>query len=161
MIVYKATNKTNGKVYIGKTLFPLSIRISQHKAETKAGRIGSLFHKAIEEFGIEYFEFEVLHYCFSNSEAEEKEKELIKLFDSRNPDKGYNLTVGGKGTGSGEESIKFGSKRKIESKFKQSKTIRSKFIFHFKHEIHGELNLTKPKRGLYWKKKISSRLVNY
>ena len=56
-IVYIATNRENGKQYIGYTSRTLSQRIREHKSHTK----NSIFHSALRKYGIEMFQFEKLY----------------------------------------------------------------------------------------------------
>jgi hypothetical protein len=51
MIIYKATNTIDGKVYIGQTRGKLKNRIKGHKYTSKIKN--AEFQKAIREFGIE------------------------------------------------------------------------------------------------------------
>lgn len=94
-IIYKITNKINGKCYIGKTTQPFTLRWYQHFFQTT----GTKFHTAIKEFSIIDWHFEVLEIIaipeeFGNNVSQindfifEKETQYIKLHDSiRN---GYN-----------------------------------------------------------------------
>ena len=59
MIIYKATNKHNGKCYIGQTVFTLSERRSQHLREAQSGK-GFRFHAAIRKYGEDAFLWEVI-----------------------------------------------------------------------------------------------------
>ena len=49
MIIYKVTNKINGKVYIGKTKYTLNDRKSQHFSECKLYNTHNKFHNALRE----------------------------------------------------------------------------------------------------------------
>ena len=87
--IYKTTNLINGKIYIG-----------QHKAETYDNSYygsGKILKLAIKKYGIENFSNIVLAYCDSKEELDRLEKQLIKQYDSRNPDIGYNIAFGGEG----------------------------------------------------------------
>ena len=99
MIVYKATNKINGKQYIGYTTKPLEERIKVHlyKANTKNNKYYFyLFKVAIRKYGIDNFFWETLKICSSIKECCEQEKYFIKLHNTIAP-YGYNLTEGGNG----------------------------------------------------------------
>ena len=90
-IVYCHLNKINGKRYIG---------ITSQKPEDrwKNGthyEHNQHFSNAIKKYGWENFEHLILHTNLSREEASNKEKYYIKLFDTLNPEKGYNLTAGG------------------------------------------------------------------
>lgn len=92
MIVYKATNKIDGKCYVGQTKRTIEIRIKEHEKQCK----NYLFYRAIEKHGIENFEWEILCECETREELNEKEKYYIKLLNSNsNGEFGYNLTKGG------------------------------------------------------------------
>lgn len=90
MLIYKATNIVNGKVYIGQTVKTLE--------ERKAGHIESSknpvfrFHKAIARYGIDNFKWEVIDTATSIDELNQKEGYWIEFYNSyRN---GYNGTKG-------------------------------------------------------------------
>lgn len=93
-IIYIHRNKINGKVYIGQTSETLNRR-----ARGGCGYAGSPhFHRAIQEYGWENFEHLILEENLTSEQADEREKYWIKVFDATNPNKGYNLTSGGKKT---------------------------------------------------------------
>ena len=56
MLIYKITNKINGKVYIGQTIQCLKKRWSQHKSDSKKSNM--TIHKAMRKYGIENFTIE-------------------------------------------------------------------------------------------------------
>lgn len=90
--IYKATNKVNGKAYVGQTNNWRS-RIWQHMRCYE--KEDCLFHDAIKEYGIDNFEWELLETCNNRKQALELEKHYIELYDTyRN---GYNENKGGVG----------------------------------------------------------------
>jgi hypothetical protein len=86
--IYKTTNKVNGKVYIGK----------HQTANTADGYLGSgkLLKSAIEKYGIENFEKEILHVFQSEEEMNAEEARLVTEEFCKRPDT-YNLCPGGQG----------------------------------------------------------------
>jgi len=99
MIVYIATNKINGKKYIGYTTGTLHERIKNHvrKANDKNQKAYNyFFQRAIRKHSINNFIWEVLCICSNKEECCIKEKEYIKQYNSIAPN-GYNLTEGGDG----------------------------------------------------------------
>jgi group I intron endonuclease len=120
MFVYKIVNRVNEKIYIGKTnKRSINIRWHQHVWEAKRGAKWAL-HRAIRKYGVSQFSIEPL--CKVSTEAELNEKEIgfIKLYDSMNPDKGYNLTPGGDGV-----AYWTGKKRSPETNAKRVATWRA------------------------------------
>ena len=93
MIIYKATNKINGKSYIGQTIYDLKFRIRSHISE--ANRDNLPFHNALLKYK-NYFEWRILEVCNSKNEMDEMEFHYIKQYNSIFPN-GYNLTLGGEG----------------------------------------------------------------
>lgn len=96
MIIYKVTNTTNGKAYIGQTWRKLNVRKSEHH-RASANILKSnptLFHLALREFGTANFVWEVLEICTSINHCNEREKFYIKLLGTLEPG-GYNSTTGG------------------------------------------------------------------
>lgn len=87
--IYKATNKINGKSYIGQTV-NYKNRLWQHRRCYE--KEDCKFHDAIKEFGFDNFEWVVLETCFGKSKADMLECKYIELFNSyRN---GYNENKG-------------------------------------------------------------------
>lgn len=89
---YRITNTVNGKVYIGQTN-NFKHRIYSHKCAAK--KVKYPLHKAIAKYGFDRFLFEEIAACWLIECADEIETNLIKQYDSRNPEKGYNLHIGG------------------------------------------------------------------
>lgn len=94
-LVYKITNSYNNKVYIGWTGRTLEDRWNDHQNDALKNRDNRKFYNAIRKYGTEIWSTEILIDNLSITEAKEKEKEYIKLFDSYNH--GYNATRGGDG----------------------------------------------------------------
>ena len=69
MIVYKATNKINNKVYIGITTKTLEHRKSIHKKDSKTKN--TYFYKAIRKHGFDYIKWEVIDTALSIEELHE------------------------------------------------------------------------------------------
>jgi group I intron endonuclease len=113
MIVYKITNKINGKVYIGKTKSNLNSRIACHKHEAKGYRTNQAIHKAIRKYGWENFTIEVVEDGIESLDFLNKQEMFyIQQYNSTNRNFGYNLTTGGDGGHglSGDKSPLFGKK---------------------------------------------------
>ena len=93
--IYKITNKTNGKKYIGKTLCTVEERWSQHIRESRKERNENRpLHRAILKYGVENFIVETIEEIPSN-EAEDRERFWISFYNSFKT--GYNATLGGDG----------------------------------------------------------------
>ena len=114
MVIYKAENKINGMIYIGKTIKKLKYRINAHFSSKK---INGYFPRAIRKYGVDAFNIIVIDTAQTNEELLEKEKLWIKHYDCRSP-KGYNLTDGGEGL--------LGLKHKDETKIKIGNKHRGK-----------------------------------
>lgn len=90
--VYKHTNKYNGKVYIGITSREVEQRWGIDGANYKSS---PHFYAAIQKYGWDGFEHEILYSDLSKEEACLKEQELIQLYNSMDDKFGYNQTSGG------------------------------------------------------------------
>lgn len=95
MIIYKATNKQNNKVYIGQTKNTLEYRKSQHERDCKYHR-NSYFHEALLKYGFESFEWQVIDQADTQENIDFLEKKYIKEYLSTDKNHGYNLKHGGK-----------------------------------------------------------------
>ena len=97
MLIYLATNKTNGKKYVGYTTLTLEERVKTHVRKSKSKtHYFYLFKNALRKYGPESFSWEVLEYCASVEECWDKEKYYIEKINTISP-LGYNLTYGGNG----------------------------------------------------------------
>ena len=91
-IVYQHKNKINGKIYIG---------ITSQKPEDRWGSQGCNykssphFYSAIQKYGWNNFEHNILFTGLTKEQACLKEQELIKEYNSMNREFGYNSTSGG------------------------------------------------------------------
>jgi group I intron endonuclease len=98
-LVYKHTNSTNGKAYIGWTNSSISECWRGHIKSAKRGSKYA-FHRAIQKYGIDAWIHEILGEFASCEEAKSAEIRLIsehQTFIYDYPDKGYNMTRGGEG----------------------------------------------------------------
>lgn len=91
MIIYKITNKINGKCYIGQTIQTLEQRWYKHLHDSRCPAI----RDAIKKYGEDNFSVEVIDTAETIEELNEKEVYWISFFDSLVPN-GYNLQNGGK-----------------------------------------------------------------
>lgn len=92
-IIYKVTNRINGKVYIGQTTKPLSIRKSGHLSKARNRVDNTYFHSAIRKHGEDNFIWKKIVVAMSQTELDELEKSMIVKYDSMNS--GYNIIEGG------------------------------------------------------------------
>lgn len=93
--IYKITNLINQKVYIGLTYRTIEIRWREHKSRAFNNWPGYLYN-SIRKHGIQNFFIEQIDIGF-DEELKIKEQYWINYYDSANPKKGYNLTLGGDG----------------------------------------------------------------
>lgn len=127
-IIYKFTNKTNGKTYIGLTCRDFDVRKYEHIYESQTDSKFK-FHQAIRKHTIDNFTWEILKSNITSiQEANELEIYYVQLFDSYVS--GYNMTKGGGGredyffselARERMRQAKLGTTRSQESKDKQSK----------------------------------------
>lgn len=110
-LIYKATNKSDGKSYIGFTTQTLHNRKLAHKAASKQPKkYKSKFYNAIRKHGWDNFTWEELY--FSNDVDYCLKKIECRFIEEYNTIKnGYNITKGGEGTLGLKHSE--GSKNKI------------------------------------------------
>lgn len=88
--VYKHTNKINGKIYIG-----ITSRKPEERWESGHGYYGQPFYNAIEKYGWNNFDHEILFDGLSEEQAKDKEIALIEEYHSADTRYGYNASKGG------------------------------------------------------------------
>lgn len=97
--IYKITNNVNGKIYIGKTedVNPEK-RWKEHLRDYKKERCAKRpLYDAMNKYGIEHFNFEVIE---ETDNAEERERywiEKLRTYVGFKDCNGYNATLGGDG----------------------------------------------------------------
>ena len=95
MIIYKTTNKINGKSYIGQTIYSLRQRKHKHISAALSMRDTTYFHRALRKYGAKTFDWKILHECDTIEELNQLEIFYIGYYGTFG-NNGYNLTVGGK-----------------------------------------------------------------
>lgn len=90
--VYQHKNKINGKVYIGITMQEPEKRWGVNGCNYKSS---PHFYSAIQKYGWDNFEHNILFTNLTKEEACLKEQELIKQFNSMDRNFGYNSTSSG------------------------------------------------------------------
>lgn len=85
MVIYKTTNLINGKIYIGQD--------SRNNPNYYGS--GKVLKSAISKYGKENFQKEILEYCATKDELNEREIYWIQFYKSNIS--GYNISTGGNG----------------------------------------------------------------
>ena len=93
-IVYKITNKINGKFYIGHSVRTLEQRWKSHLSSVRQGS-KFRFHSAIRKYGIDQWDKEILFENIDVNVCKKKEEEYI--FELKAMINGYNAKPGGCG----------------------------------------------------------------
>ena len=80
MIIYKATNIINNKVYIGATKHSLKNRKNGHIKDTfrRPNKNPNYFHKALIKYSLDNFKWEIIDYAENYKEVMQKEKYNLK-----------------------------------------------------------------------------------
>lgn len=110
-IIYKYTNKENGKVYIGQTSQTLEKRAQSNGHNYCECR---KFYNAIKKYGWDSFEPTVLEVVETIDEANRREQFYINEYCSTNDKYGYNIALGGDNKIMSEESKRLISDRARE-----------------------------------------------
>ena len=92
--IYKITNLTNNKIYIGKTSRSIRVRWAEHLRHYKNYPNIPLY-RAINKYGKDSFIIEQIEEC-DNEVINERECYWINFYDAYN--NGYNCTLGGEGS---------------------------------------------------------------
>jgi len=137
-IVYKATNKVNGKVYIGQTTYPLNVRIKEHIKSIRRKKNKYYFHRALKKYGESNFIWKTIARC--NSKEELNKVEIVTIKKCKSFGRGYNLSRGGEGNA--------GFKHSAETKKKLSRIKGEKASFYGKHHTEeSKRKISEPQKG--------------
>ena len=164
MIIYKAKNIVNGKIYIGQTINTLNHRKLGHLHHAN-NNSDTYFARAIRKYGIDNFKWQVVCICPNLDVLNEQEQYYISFYGSMN--NGYNLTSGGLNCEPSEETKKKISeslKGKAKSKDHRKKISISRKGARFSEEHLKNLSIAHQGRTKEHCKKISiaakKRLAN-
>jgi group I intron endonuclease len=141
MVIYITKNKIDGKKYIGK----------DSKNDNNYLGSGVYLKRAIKKHGTKNFTKEVIEYCETYEELNEREKYWISFFNATKSIEYYNISDGGDG---GYRLSGYSDKQLKEYKNKISKTSKGR-----KHTEEAKRKISKARKGIIFseetKKKIS------
>ncbi len=158
--LYRITNQLNGKVYIGQSNKETE-RWRQHKYFVRREKPRQYIHRAMAKYGVENFVYEVIAMCKTLEDADELEIQLIVRYDSRNKEKGYNISPGAdlvwnRGLPK-EQQPMYGKKQSVYQKQRVSETHAG--IKGTPHTKEWKVNISKIMTGRVlteeWKEKIA------
>ena len=89
--IYTHTNKTNGKVYVGLT----SMSPEKRWRKGKRYKEGTHFRNAVDKYGWDNFEHEIIKDGLTKEEASYWEQYYISFYNSSDRQYGYNMSFGG------------------------------------------------------------------
>lgn len=145
MLIYMATNRVNGKEYIGQTVFSLEKRKCKHSWDALNKQNDMYFHKAIRKYGPENFDWEILHDDINDiNDLNKLEIYYIGYYGTFN--NGYNLTLGGGG--------KLGYKHSKQSLIRMSKAQLGE-----KNHMYGRKGVDNPLYGRSLPKEIRNKMA--
>lgn len=147
--IYKITNKINGHSYIGLSTH-IEDRWEYHKKPYNWKRESrKTLYQAIQKYGIDNFDFEVLEEC-SPEELGEKEKFYIAKYDTYY--NGYNMTKGGEDNkGESHPSHKLTEEDVIDIRTRYDNLERRKEVYELYKDRIGESGFSKIWKGETWK----------
>lgn len=128
--IYKATDMTNGKIYIGQTCdFKARIRYyrsdAKHFKDLSRHRLFRPIDVAMGEHGFENFKFEIIEDNVPPEDIDMAEIGWIRHYNSANPEVGYNRDLGGFGKPSKEKlEAFFGVKKDFARKHTEEEKLR-------------------------------------
>ncbi len=93
--VYIHINKINGKKYIGQTIY--SDHPNRRWRNGSGYKVQEYFWRAIQKYGWDNFDHEIVASNLTKEEADNFEILLIQKFNTTDPQCGYNITLGGGG----------------------------------------------------------------
>lgn len=150
MIIYKATNRINGKIYIGQTRHTLEERKRRHERDSGYSyRSHSYFHDALQKYGFESFDWEVIDKANTLEELDELEIKYINMYNSMNREVGYNTKSGGLCGGNYNEEWKASMGEATKKKWKNPETRKKMMVGCYKTG-----QIMKDKYKDYWVERV-------
>jgi hypothetical protein len=109
--IYKITNRTDNKIYVGQTIQDVEARWKDH---LKKGSNCRYLKSAINKYGLDNFDFKLVCITFDNN-LDDMEIKYIEQYNSLVPN-GYNLRLGGNS-----------GRHNAETKQKISETLKKRY----------------------------------
>lgn len=133
-----------GYIYLTEDLETHKIYIGQHKAksfDTEYYGSGKIILVLLKKYGKDRFNCSIIETCETEQELNEKEIYYISLYNSRNPDIGYNIATGG---AFGDSGYHQGMLGKHQSDFQKSQASQAN---SYKRNASIRTNMSKAKLG--------------
>lgn len=147
--IYRITNSTNGKTYIGWTSRDPDLRFKEHQRTCKPKhQQRSAISCAIEKHGVDNFTFEVLYQTKDQPHSKDVETHFIAENNSMTSKWGYNLDLGGTGHKRTPETIEK-HRQAIKGK-KQSPEHIKKRLSNWVNPMLGKTGDKHPRHGKVW-----------
>lgn len=144
-LIYKHTNKINGKSYIGLTSYTIEKRWKEHVRDAISYDSPYHFHRAIRKYPLDIWEHSVVcDSILTFEDAKNLECHYVDLYDTYN--NGYNSTKGGDGT-NGFSPISSLSEEKYE-------------LFCKNQSING-LKARGSKKYTFYNKELNKKITDY
>lgn len=150
--IYKITNLSNNKVYVGWTSRDPSTRFEEHQKTIKPKhQERSAISYAIEKHGVGGFVFEVIYQTKDRTHSQEMETWFIEQHQSLVEQWGYNKDLGGTGHKRTQETIqKHREKIKGRKQSEEHVAKRSAAIAGSKNGCYGRTGDKHPRHGKTW-----------
>lgn len=154
--LYTITSATDNKIYVGQTINP-NRRWKDHQWLAR-NKQEQYVHRAMNKHGIEIFTFKIIATCRTQEDADETERLLIRQYDSRNTECGYNIAPGGEHAWNlglpKEQQPMYGKKQSEYQKKRMSEIHTGKTVVH-SQEWNKNISQAMKGREITWADKIS------
>ena len=158
MLIYKATNIQNDKVYFSITSKRLNDAISIQKSRARmqakkmkfknAYKSKNPFHNALNKYGEHNFYYQIIDKNLGKKDAYKLKEKLIKEYKANNPKYGYNCTTGGYYFKNNKETIEKISESNKGKKLPQYMVDMLKQRVGEKHPCYGYKHTEEAKRNM-------------
>jgi group I intron endonuclease len=132
MLVYLIRNKLNGKCYVGQTIQPLAKRWRGHCWASSSYGKKMPIANAIQKYGRENFEVEVLEECSTRIDLDCREVHWVLKLGTFYPN-GYNLRAGGSSGGIASQDLRDRMRKSMTGKKASEETRRKLSESHMGH----------------------------
>lgn len=143
-IIYKITNKINGKLYIGQTVQTIKSRWNDHRYMARKNKQSKLYF-AIKKYGEENFTIESIESVFNKKELNDREKFWISYYNTCNS--GYNIHSGGEVSTEEMEKLRLNASERMKSK---------KYWLGKKHSEDSKMRMSSSAKG----RKVSQESID-